>query len=296
MYYCPAPKQVAIGLFEIIEGPDILIGDWTENLHFRIKPIFPVEEEKSVSYYDLVENLAFFKDEEGIPYKGRQAAVRLQGTVKGISEDDFNIICNLYNKKENDTIKPTNDKTSLHIGMIKYSHLQANQFQSYSFIGVQERNRVLRAVTEEEENESNPGELPSWIIDIAKQLKTFNRLKFIDNIWFFEESPGFFIPFAAFEHEKDNDLRGVMDRFAALDNTLKSNVHLKEIEPLYFLISKDSQQAESYERKISEHGEWRQFSISHKFYIYSIKQLEYREPGFVQLITENLLTVYRPKL
>ena len=59
-YYCPAPKQVIIGLFKIVEGPKnpgYFTSDWDTNIHFRIDPLYPVEEENSISYYDLVEKL-----------------------------------------------------------------------------------------------------------------------------------------------------------------------------------------------------------------------------------------------
>ncbi len=140
--------------------------------------------------------------------------------------------------------------------MIKTTHIRTNQFQCYSFIGQQERNRVTDNLTEDNEVLMEFNELPSWMSDIGIQLETYSRLLYIDNLWFFQESPGFYIPIAAFEHEKDGNLRGVMDRFVALDNTLKSNIHLKDIKPLYFLVAKDDNQAESYKRKITEHGEW----------------------------------------
>lgn len=291
-YYCPAPKMYVLGLFKIREGPGIYAEDWNESLHFKIEPIIPIEEEKYVPYSDLVENLNYFKDSDGNVLNPRSASLKLKGTIKDIDETDFKLIKDLYLSTELEL--PVVESSSLHINMIKTTHFQSGTFHCFSFVGVQERNRVNGALSEDEETEINHMEgLPSWILDIGKQLGTFNRLKYIDNIWFFEESPGFFIPFAAFEHEKDNDLRGVMDRFNALDKTLNSNVHLREIKPIYFLIAKDSQQAESYERKIYDHGEWRQFSNTHKFHIYSIEQLENREPGFIQLITENLLALYK---
>lgn len=69
-------------------------------------------------------------------------------------------------------------------------------------------------------------------------------MAYIYNLWFFQESPGFFIPFAAFEHKKDGNLRGVMDPFTALNNTLRSNIHFDGINPIYFLVAKDKNQIE----------------------------------------------------
>jgi len=131
-------------------------------------------------------------------------------------------------------------------------------------------------------------ELPYWILDIGTQLKTLRRLKQIDNIWFFEESPGFYSPFAVVEHEKDGGIRGVMDRFTALEDTLNSNFHFKDIKPLYFLISESEHQSHNYNNKISEHGRWKEFERSNKFYIFSINQIKNRDPSYVQILTEHI--------
>jgi len=95
-YYCPAPKMVVIGLFEIENGPGQFAEDWNESIHFKIKPIHPVKEENSVSYYDLVENLNFFKDSEGNVLDRRSASMKLWGTIKSIEEEDYNKIKSLY--------------------------------------------------------------------------------------------------------------------------------------------------------------------------------------------------------
>ncbi len=295
VYYCPAPKMVVLGLFKIVDGPGFYNPEWYDNIQYRIEPLYPIEEEKYVSYYDLVENLNFFKDSDGNQLSSRSAAMKLIGTIKEIEENDFNKIVELYTEREPDSggeTTPSGD--SLHITMIKLTHLIASQFQCNSFIGAQERNRVYNSVSEEEESliSITPIEdLPSWISDIGKQMKTHKRLFYIDNLWFCEESPGFFIPFAAFEHEKDNNLRSVMDRFTALDKTLKSNFHLKEINPLYFLISKDTNQGNSYRNRISEHGEWREFKNKNKFFVFSMDEIKNRDHNFIQIITEHLITL-----
>lgn len=290
-YYCPAPKKVVIGLFEIIDGPGVFADDWNDSIHFRMKPIFPVDlDTNSVPYHDLVNNLNYFKDTEGNVLRGPSASLKLKGTIKSIDNEDFNKILELYKKTE---IIPQ-PEDSLHINMIKISHLQANQFQCYSFVGSQERNRVYNSVSDDEEiyvSGATMEDLPSWLSDIGNQLGTQQRIRYIDNLWFFEESPGFYIPFAAIEHEKDANLRGVMDRFTGLNNTLNSNKHLKEIDPIYFLIAKDSNQAESYERKINEHGEWRLFKRDHKFFIFAKPEIENRTPKYVQILTEHLKSI-----
>lgn len=170
-------------------------------------------------------------------------------------------------------------------------------FYLNSFVSTQERRRVYAAVSEEEEKNSIISlveDLPHWISNIGEQIKTYGRLIYIDNIWFYEESRGFLIPFAAFEHEKDGNLRTVMDHLIALDKTLKSNPHLKEINPLYFLVAKDDNQAKSYERSISEHGEWRQFRNRHKFSLISIDLIKRKDPKFVLTITDHLTTIPHP--
>ena len=98
------------------------------------------------------------------------------------------------------------------------------------------------------------------------------------------------------EHEKDGNLRGVMDRFVALDKTLKSNIHLKNIEPLFFLVAKDKNQAESYKRKISEHGEWNKFKSNSDFYICSLERIETNHPKYVQTLTQHLIKIHAIKL
>lgn len=294
-YYCPAPKKLIIGLFKIIEGPGNYASEWAESIHFRIEPIYPIEEEKSISYSDLVKALDFFKDEDGNFLEGSAASLKLKGTIKEIKEDDFNKIVNLYNKSESSSEieTPLFSKDTLHIDMIKTTYLQATQFQCYSFVGVQERNRVYDSLSEEEEEEveSAFNELPSWLSDIGDQLGASSRLKYIDNIWFFEESPGFYIPFAAYEHEKDGQLRTVMDHFKALDDILKSNKHFKDITPLYFIVAKDKIQMESYEDRTSEHGEWKQFKKDHKFFIFSKDIIENRNSKYIQILTEHLTKI-----
>ena len=299
IYYCPAPKQVAIGLFEIVDGPDkknMYTPDWNESILFKIKPVHPVIDEASIPYNILVYNLDFFKDENGNPLEGRSASLKLWGTLKEIDENDFSKVVELYTKKEVPIEEEITDRDNLHINMIKTTHIQANQFQCYSFIGQQERNRVTNNLTEDNEVLMEFNELPSWMLDIGIQMRTYSRLLHIDNLWFFQESPGFYIPFAAFEHEKDGNLRGVMDRFVALDKTLKSNTHLQDIEPLFFLVAKDNRQAESYTRKISEHGEWNKFKNTNEFYICSLEQIETNQPKYVQTLTQHLIKIHATKL
>ena len=300
IYYCPAPKQVVIGIFEILEGPDkktVYATDWNESILFRIKPVYPIVEEKSVPYNILVQNLDFFKDESGNLLEGRSASLKLWGTLKEIGENDYNKVIEIYTQKKapiEEEIKKNRD--NLHIRMIETTHVQANQFQCYSFVGQQERNRVNANLTEDNEVLMEFNELPSWISDIGIQLGTYSRLLHIDNLWFFQESPGFYIPFAAFEHEKDGNLRGVMDRFVALDNTLRSNIHLKDIKPLYFLVAKDDNQAVSYKRKITEHGEWNKFKDKNEVYIYSLELIGTNKPKYVQTLTQHLIKIHATKL
>ena len=87
-----------------------------------------------------------------------------------------------------------------------------------------------------------------------------------------------------------------MDRFVALDNTLKSNIHLKDIKSLYFLVARDGNQAESYKRKINEHGELNKFKNTNVFYICSLERIETNKPKYVQTITQHLINVHATKL
>ena len=299
IYYCPAPKQVVIGIFEILKGPDkktVYATDWDESILYKIKPVYPIVEENSVPYNILVQNLDFFKDENGSTLEGRSASLRLWGTLKEIDEKDFNTVIELYTQKTVPIDTEIKEKDNLHINMIKTTHIQANQFQCYSFIGQQERNRVTNALSEGTKVLMEFNELPSWISDIGIQLGTYSRLLHIDNMWFFQESPGFYTPFAAFEHEKDANLRGVMDRFVALNNTLRSNIHLKDIKPIYFLVAEDETQADTYKRRINEHGEWNKFKDTNELYICSLERIETNKPKYVQTLTQHLIKIHATKL
>lgn len=300
IYYCPAPKKAMIGVFEIIAGPQRFSDDWSTPIQYRIKPIFPVKEENYISYYTLVDNLDFFLDEDGNRMAPRSAAYKLLGTIKELNLSDFNRVVAMI--KDNGSIgpptppitEPTPPEISLHIQMIKTTHLQADQFQCESYIGYSERRRVINSIsTENEEMKIVMTELPSWMVDISTALRTNKRINNIDNLWFFEESKGFFIPFAIFEHEKDGNLRTVMDHFSALNNTLINNKRFKNINPLYFIIGKDDKQIESYKKRISEHGEWRQFKQIPEFFIFSIKELEERKPEFVSTLTNHLVVLMK---
>ncbi|MHA1196361.1 MAG: hypothetical protein ACTSRH_10500 [Promethearchaeota archaeon] len=291
VYYCPAPKMFVLGIFNIIDGPGMYFDEWNENIQYRIKPEFPIDENNFVSYHDLLKELSFFKDKEGNQLEGRSAALKMIGTIKEISKEDFEKIVELYTGRKTGDEKILVSEDPLHLRMIKASHLIANQFQCFSYIGSQERKRVQKLITEEESSiygENQMEEIPYWLQDIGTQLKTIKRILYIDNIWFCEESPGFFIPFAVFEHEKDNNLRSVMDRFNALYKTINSNNHLKEISPLYFLIAEDKNQVSSYKNRIASHGEWSDFQKKNKFYIFSFEDIEKQNPDFVSIITKHL--------
>ncbi len=146
----------------------------------------------------------------------------------------------------------------------------------------------------EEEEEKHPIEimedLTQWIKNIAIHHGTYDRLKYLDNIWFYQESPGFYVPFAAFEHEKDGNLTGVMNRFSALDETLNTNDRFKNIKPLYIIVAKDAKQVYSYHRKITEggHGRWKSFSETHNFEIFPIIDVKNKEPNYFGTISKHL--------
>jgi len=289
VYYCPNPLMEVIGLFEIEEGPDHFVDDWEESIQFKIKPINTIEEEKRIPYKDLVDNLKLFRDEDGNIFNPKACAARLIGTIRQIDKEDFDKIKELYLRNEI-TTKPITT-SNLHINMIRMSHLLSTIHDCYSFIGVQERNRVINTISGEEEEVLGlkiQETLPSWILEIGNVKGTVHRLKYIDNIWFYEESEGFLIPFAAFEHEKDNDLRGVMDRFSSLNETLQSNSRFRDIEPLYFVIAKDFNQVEKYKNSFKKHGPWTKFQKSHNIHILPIEWLEKKETKFLQILSEHL--------
>lgn len=293
-YYCQAPKKVVIGLFSVIDGPAIFTTDWDNLYQFKIEPIYPVNEENYVSYYELVNTLEFFKDKQNNIMDGKSAGAKLKGALKEIEESDFAKIEELYTrtgKKEETPLEPSQEEISLHNKMIFTTHSQSSQFQTKSYIGIQERNRVI--VFPENEFETDEMEkLPSWLEDVSLQVGTYKRIIYIDNIWFIEESKGFYIPFAVFEHEKDANLRSVMDRFVALNNTLNSNTRFQDIDPLYFIIAKDLTQVESYKNRITEHGEWQDFEEKHQFFIYSIDQIEKRAGDYVSALTNHLIKLF----
>ena len=56
-------------------------------------------------------------------------------------------------------------------------------------------------------------------------------------------------------------------------------------------VAEDPNQAESYERKINEHGEWRLFKRDNKFFIFSKPEIESRTPKYVQILTEHLKSI-----
>ncbi|MBA7530967.1 hypothetical protein ES705_23178 [subsurface metagenome] len=69
--------------------------------------------------------------------------------------------------------------------MIRISHLLSVTTECYSFIGNQERNRVINTISGEEEDDlgiKNQTTLPGWIIEIGNEKGTVSRLKQIDNV------------------------------------------------------------------------------------------------------------------
>jgi len=141
-------------------------------------------------------------------------------------------------------------------------------------------------------------DLPQWIKNIAIHCGTYDRLKYIDNIWFSLESVGFYVPFAAYEHEKDGNLRGVMDRFDALHKTLNTNDRFKNINPIYIIVARDEKQVNSYKRKITEggHGDWKAFSESHNFYIFSLKDVKEKRSNYLRTISKHLRKIPRSNI
>ncbi len=295
VYYCPNPLMEVIGLFEIEKGPltresDQFADDWEESIQFKIKPIKVFEEERRIPYKDLVDNLKFFRDEDGNIFTPKACAAKLIGTIREIPEEDFDKIKNLYSKSES-TIKPPDITTKPHIKMIRISHLLSADTICYSFIGNQERKRVINTISGKEEDDleiKNQMKLPSWIIEIGNEKGTVSRLKQIDNIWFEEENGRFLIPFAAFEHERSNDLPGVMNRFSALDETLQANYRFKDIDPLYFIIATDVNQVERYKNSIKRNGKWTEFQESHNLHILPIEWLEKKENKFLKILSDHL--------
>ena len=289
VYYCPNPLMEVIGLFEIEEGPNQFADDWGESIQFKIKPVIVFEDNRRVPYRGLVDNLKLFRGEDGNILQPRACAAKLIGTIRQIDEEDFDKIENLYSKSES-TIKP-DITTTPHINMIRISHLLSVITKCYSFIGNQERNRVINTISGEEEEDwglNNQMNLPGWIIEIGNEKGTIPRLKQIDNIWFEEEPGRFLIPFAAFEHERSNDLPGVMNRFSALDETLQANARFKNINPLYFIIANDANQVESYKNSIKRNGKWTEFQESHNLQILPIEWLENKENKFLEMLTSHL--------
>ncbi len=183
VYYCPNPLMEVIGLFKIEEGPNQFADDWGESIQFKIKPVIVFEDNRRVPYRGLVDNLKLFRGEDGNILHPRACAAKLIGTIKQIDEEDFDKIKNLYSKSES-TIKP-DITTTPHINMIRISHLLSVITKCYSFIGNQERNRVINTISGEEEEDwgiNNQMNLPGWIIEIGNEKGTVPRLKQIDNI------------------------------------------------------------------------------------------------------------------
>jgi len=292
-YYCPAPNKFILGLYEIVDGPKEYTNDWDTSIQYKIKPVLPIKKENFISYYTLVDELQFFKDENGNKLEKRAAAYKLKGTIKEISQIDFKKLVKLYSQEEiyeEDTKGVV--EISEHISMIGKSHYHAEQFLCESYIGRQERNRVLEQILSKNEDISDSmDQLPPWLANISVAIGTNQRISYIDNIWFIEESKGFFIPFAIIEHEKDGNIRGVMDRFTAMDITLKNNKRFSNIKPLYIIIARDKSQVESYNNKINEHGEWLQFYKEHKFHIYSIDDFEKLDKQILRILSSQIKEV-----
>ncbi|MBA7584001.1 hypothetical protein ES708_25953 [subsurface metagenome] len=294
VYYCPNPLMEVIGLFKIEKGRDQYANDWGESIQFKIKPIKVFENKRRIPYRDLVDNLKIFRGEDGNILNPKACAARLIGTIKQIDEEDFDKIKNLYSKSES-SIKP-DITTKPHINMIRISHLLSVITECYSFIGNQERNRVINTISGEEEDDfgiKNQTSLPGWIIEIGNEKGTVSRLKQIDNIWFEEEHGRFFIPFAAFEHERSNDLPGVMNRFSALNETLQANSRFKDVDPLYFIIAEDINQVEKYKNSIKRNGKWTEFQESHNLHILPIEWLEKKENKFLKILTGHIRELKR---
>lgn len=97
-----------------------------------------------------------------------------------------------------------------------------------------------------------------------------------------------------FEHENDGDIRSVMDRFSAVELTLNSNKRFTTISPIYILVSGDAKQAKSYKRKIKNHGEWREFSDTHKLLILPFEEISFsfdNDRGYLQALTKQILDI-----
>jgi len=294
-YYCPTPKRYIIGLFKIIEGPGFFTSDWDKSIQFKIEPLYNVVDEIYISYYDLLERLEFFKDDIGQPVSSRAAAAKIYGTIKKISENDFRKVEEMYINKIQEVSSELRhsegspSEISFHNSMIRTTHLQAKTFLCSSFIGSQERNAVNNSLSEEDEQRVDfMAELPSWVEEIGKTIGTYGRLRYIDNLWFIQESKGYYIPFCAIEHEKDGNLEKVMNHFQSLDDTLKSNPRFESIEPLYIIVAKDDNQARSYKRRISDHGKWKNYSEIHRLAIFSIDEVKQKIDEYIELISEQL--------
>jgi len=290
-YYCPAPIAGVIGLFKIEEGPGNYAEDWKESIHFKISPLenYSIIENNPIPFRDLVNNLDYFKNSGNV----KAQAAKMMGSIKELILEDFQKIEELYSKQ---TVKKKSEGSE-HIKMITATHIQSGYHFFESFIGIPERKRVHALAEQsysEEEEEEHPikimDDLPPWIENIAKHYGTYERLKNLDNIWFYQESPGFYVPFAAFEHEKDGNLRGVMDRFSALDETLNTNDRFKKIKPLYIIVAKDAKQVNSYNRKITEggHGRWKSFSESLGVKIFPIIEVKDRGRNYSSAISKHL--------
>jgi len=296
VYYCPSPKSAVIGVFEIIEGPDNYASDWKKSIQFKIRPIYPIKEENQISYYDLIELLKFFKDDQGNQLSKHSAALKLKGTIKPLEKSDFEKVVEilLAIEDESGTISSlTLSEISLHINMIKKSHISAFQFNCESYIAPAERNRLEESINQEDEDTipNLMDKLPNWLFDIGTQLGTVRRIMYIDNIWFLDESKGFLIPFALFEHEKDGNLRTVMDHFFALNYTLSDNKRFKSIKPLYFLIGKDEMQIENYKRQIESHGEWKNFMIEHNIFLFTYEKIN--SPEFNRILNSHIREIFQ---
>lgn len=282
-YYCPSKIKGFIGIFRVISEKGMFYNDWEDSIQFKIEPIKVLGEKNNLSLYDIKDELKFFKNSDGNTMGLKQIGSKLRGSIKDLTIDDANVIRSAIEDKLKPPQPPV-PTSNAHLDMILVSHKLSSPLGFSSYIGTQERNRI-RNLSRPEYSIQN--ELPDWLQSLAKSKGTrdLQNIQQIDNIWFIEEKGNLLIPTMAFEHERTDDLRNVMDRFMTLKNTLNVSDRFKSIKPIYIIVTDDERKKGQFERKIREHSEWKNFKESESLEILTISDLKERSDDFLTILS-----------
>lgn len=278
------------GIFEVIDGPktfdqdpENLARDWDYCVQFRLKPIV-VAEPKGLPIHPLIEKVSIFQGET------KNWGFRIRGppnSIKELSNEDIDIIKEqIENRFDSEKVhaiteEELDEREDIHIQMICQTHELADVFAVESYVGSQEKRRVVGITGVESVG------LPNWLEEIAIIKIRLTQIQQIDNLWLkFEEDNIFQIPVIAFEHERSNNLDRVLIRFKALADVLSSSKRFSDIKPAYVIVTENEKQKIAYNNRVSVKGEWVDFLEEQetRFFIFSVEEIKEKDNEFIRFI------------